>query len=111
MDYISRDDFLSALVGTEQTIQVGGMTISVRPLTLIEREAIRTATTGADGQLSTIDMEVETVLAGMANPKLNRADIEALKTGRAGIIDEIAQSIMQISGMGDDAEKKAGDGS
>ena len=109
---LNRSNFLEFLTGEAQPLTLSdGMTVMIRPLTLVERERVRLAAMKDGGEVDTVAMEVQTVLAGLAEPRLSDEDVETLRQGRAGVIDFIAKAIMDMSGMGDEDEKKAGAGS
>lgn len=112
MAYVSRDEFLKLLAIDEQEFALAGLgTVVYRPLSLDERQTIMERHQDKAGKINTAGMMAECVVAGLVNPKLTRDDIAAIRKGKAAAIDELAKAIVGASGMGDEFEGEAGDGS
>lgn len=113
--YLSADDFLTAIMGESDDMDVPGIgIIRIRALTLAEVDAVRRRATGKKGD----DPDAGKLMAwslyyGMVEPKLPEAAVEKLLTGSAGKLTKVARRIMAISGLGDseEADPLAGAGS
>jgi len=110
--YVSHDDFMKALVITEEDFAVKGLgTVRIKPLSLSDRAGIQKQHTGKDGQLDVLGMQTAALLSGLVSPKLTSEDVDALRNGKPAVIDAITFRVMETSGMDPDFEKKVGDGS
>ncbi len=111
--YLSKADFLAGITCKPVDFEVEGLgTIRVRGLSTLESDQIGKAAKGEN-----IGLMVRTAHAGLVEPKLDESDVDALWQGAPGIINKIAEKVMQLSGItedkpaAEDLEKKAGSGS
>lgn len=112
MSYVSRDDFLRALAINEEEFKIDGLgTVRYRPVSLDERQSIMDRYQDKSGKVNTSGMMASVIVAGLIEPKLTSADIDAIRKGKPAIIDELAKAIAGMSGMADDFEGEAGTGS
>jgi hypothetical protein len=94
-------ELLAALVGQSVEFALDGLgTVRVRGLTMLEYEQIR-ATVG--------DSEVRTMhavmAAGLVEPQLSAAELEAISLGRATTASPLFWKIMSLSALNPDDEK------
>jgi len=107
--YINKSDFLAALAGIPVDYELPGVgTVKVRGLTLLESNELQRKH-GNDGAA----VMCEAITLCVVEPKLDAADVEAIQRGQQGIVVELGNKILTLSGLKQDGdlEKKAGNGS
>jgi hypothetical protein len=105
--YLSIDDFFSGITGSAEDLALPGLgTVRVRSLEAIEVQQIR-----AQAGDNEMEMSFLSIIFGMVEPALSREHLEQLHRAKPGIVATITRRIMELSGMVEDSEKKAGSGS
>ena len=105
--YLSADDFLTGIVGGEEDIELTGIgKVRIRSLEALEIQQIRAQAADDEMQMSFL-----AVLQGLVEPELSADHLSAIQRAKPGIIAILTRRIMEISGMGEDFEKKVGIGS
>ena len=107
--YINKSDFLAALAGIPVDYTIEGVgTVKVRGLSILESNELQRKHNG-DG----VAIMCEAITLCVVEPKLTADDIKAIQGGLPGVVTEIGDKIMVLSGMktNEDLEKKAGNGS
>lgn len=104
--YLSTDDFLAGILGEEVEYEIEGLgTVLIRSLQTVEVQRLRKQ------YEDEVDMMLGAVMLGLVEPKLQPEHITQLQAAKPGVLNSLGNRIMQISGMVEDAEKKAGSGS
>ena len=88
-------DFMAAVAGKTEVFTAAGVTVELRSLGFDEAEALM-----AQYGEKPIEMTFHVLLAGLVAPKLDEAQIKALRQSRPGPLSTIAGRIMTLSGMG-----------
>jgi hypothetical protein len=104
----SAAQFLTAVSGKTELFEVEGATVELRALGWEETQQL-SATYGEN----LTEMTFQAVVLGLANPKLDEAQLAQLRMASPGAISEISKRIMRISGMlkEEDGRPLAGTGS
>lgn len=100
--YISADDFLTGVLGQAADFEVSGVgTVQVRSLTFAEVRSINQAHKGDEEGIA-----LAAVVTGLVQPALSAEQAARLEQARPGVVAELSQRIMQLSGMMDDLPAK-----
>lgn len=91
-------DFLAGVAGETELFEVGGLVVKIRSLTFAEVQAISTAYSG-----NNFEMTFQAVKAGLVEPKLSDEQIEQLRSAKPGAITAISNRVMAISGLSGDS--------
>lgn len=99
---MTREDFLKAAnVKTKDLDAAGIGHITIKALTLKEREEIKSASTSHLGHVDDATLIAATVVKGLVEPKLTPQDIVALKeNGSFGHLKDVNDAIWALTGVG-----------
>jgi hypothetical protein len=107
MSYLSADDFLVGITGGTDDLSIPGVgTIKVRALDYIDVQRINKESAGDEMQAGFL-----MACSGIVEPKLSADHLAQLQKARPGVIALISKRVSELSGMREDIEKKAGNGS
>lgn len=102
--FLSKAEFL-ALKPKEETVELdGSRRVKVRGFSHAEQQAVNDAAT-VNGKLDTDRVTILTLLQGCVEPKFAEEDIAALKDVGAGFTNKLLFKIMELNGLGEEAEK------
>lgn len=105
--YLSADDLLTGIVGGTKDVNIEGLgTVQVRALEYVELKVIDTEAAGDPMRAGLL-----IAMRGLESPKLGPDRIAQFEKARPGVIATISKAVSELSGLGDDREKKAGSGS
>lgn len=107
--YINKSDFLAALAGIPVDYDAPGIgKVKIRGLTILESNTLNAKHNG-DGAA----IMCEAITLCVVEPALSTDDVGAIQRGLPGLVTEIGNKIMVLSGIrtDEDLEKKAGSGS
>lgn len=107
--YINKNEFLAALAGIPVDYVVEGIgTIKIRGLSVLESNELNRKHNG-DGSAIVCDAITMCVI----EPQLGPSDVEAIRRGLPGFVQNLGDKIMTLSGLrpDEDLEKKVGPGS
>lgn len=100
MAYLSAGDFLAGIMGKAEDYSVPGVgKIRIRPLGMAEVRELYNKY-GNDN----LGLTLGAVAASMEEPKLSEGQVAQLERAMPGPVTELAQRIMQLSGMIPDAK-------
>jgi hypothetical protein len=99
-------DFLAAISGGTEFFEVSGAIVELRSLTFAEVQRLSSSYKDDNAE-----MAFQALVLGLVAPKLDSAQLEQVRNGKPGPLMKIAQRVMQISGMIEDAENFPGGGS
>src|SRR4051794_26654114 len=96
--YINKSDFFAAITGEPVEWDCPGVgKVLVRGLDIVESNRLNTKHAG-DG----VAIMLGAIQIGLVEPKLDEADIEALQHGRPGVVNQIGEKILVLSGLKQD---------
>lgn len=99
---MNKQDFLNSIIGKPTQINVEGMYLSIKSVSIEDLELIEsTSSNNADRALLLI-------VYGLVDPKLEKEDIDQLKKAKPGLIMKLAEMITKISGLTDEDESPTG---
>lgn len=100
---LSREQFFSSLKPTVQSFNVPelGGEVVVRPISLRDREDIKSGSTELGGKINEVSFVALTLVKGLVDPKLTEKDVAELQQGNYGALKRIADRIWVISGIGE----------
>lgn len=98
-------DFLNAICGKPVNVTIDGLDLQIRSLTVLETEQIHRESANSE-----IDAALLTVVYGLVEPSLDKADLTALKNGKPGLLMKLAQEISKLSGLVTEDSPTAGNG-
>lgn len=95
--YLSADDFLGGILGQPVDHEVAGLgTVQVRSLTFTEVRDLSRKHKGDE-----VSLTLAIISTGLVQPVLSADQAAQLGQARPGVIAELSQHIMEISGMVD----------
>jgi hypothetical protein len=93
--YVSATDFLQGILGEPVDYEVPGVgVVQLRALTVAEVRQINQKHGG-----DSTGIMLATVAVGLVQPALTAEQLQQLDQARAGIVADIAERVMQLSGM------------
>ena len=93
--YVSAGDFMAGIMGTPEDFDVPGVgVVQLRSLTVAEVRTINQQHAGDNTGIM-----LATVGTGLVQPVLTAEQLQQLDGARAGAVADIAERIMQLSGM------------
>ena len=95
-------DFLNAICGKPIKVTIEGLEVEIKSLTVMETQQL-----SKDG-LTDVEAALELIYYGLVEPKLDRDDLEVLKTAKASFVMKLAKAITEISGMSEDESPTRG---
>lgn len=92
---MNKADFLKAICGKAVGFEIPEVgTVQVKGLTVSQVQEISEV-----AEKNPYQSAVLTIVLGMVDPQLDKADVETLFAGDAGILTAIAERIAELSGM------------
>ena len=107
--YLSADDFLTGITGRAEDYDAPGVgLVRLRALTVEEVRDLRKRAKGDEMLLTALAVQT-----ALVQPQLTPGDVDRLMLAGAGFVNNIANRVMQLSGMvtGAELENLAGAGS
>jgi hypothetical protein len=102
-EYLSAQDFVTALEGKTVDFDTGKGLVKLRGLSVSEVKEMKAAQVeGASG----VDSLPLLVSRGLAEPRLTEDAVNTLAAGAFDLVNEMAQRIMELSGITDNAKKR-----
>lgn len=97
---LTREEILKAkdLKTKVLKVQEWGGEITIQALSLKDFADIEIAAKGIDGKLDTLKLAIATFIAGVIEPKFERADIEELQKRNVNAMTDIVTEINKLSG-------------
>lgn len=92
-------DFLAAISGGTELFEVSGATVELRSLTFAEVQGLSTK-----HKDDPTEMAFQALVLGLMEPKLDEAQLASVRNGKPGPLMKIAQRVMEISGMVEEAD-------
>lgn len=98
----SKDDFFAAIAGQTVDFDTGSGLVKLRGLTVAEVKAMQARQT--DNGIDTLPL---LVAHGLVEPELSESDVQRVAdSGAFSVVSAIAQRVMALSGITDDARKR-----
>lgn len=86
-------DFLNAICSKPIVKEIDGIEVQIKALTVMETQQL--------SEKPDIEAALELIYYGLVEPKLNREDLETIKSSKASFVMKLAKAITEISGMSD----------
>lgn len=108
--YLSADEFLTAIAGglIDHDLEVNGKVVGKVQIRSLEFEEVQNAVVKFKGNSG--GLMLWTLDNALVQPKLTEAQREAVRKGKPGPLMQLAQHIMQTSGMVDEVDGSPLDG-
>lgn len=107
---MSRDEFFSAVRPKSENFDLAGFgTVVIQPITLKDREEIRSGSINHAGKVDEAAWMSLTILKGLVDPKLTPQDVAQIQQSSFGHLRSLSERIWVISGIdiGGASEEKA----
>lgn len=101
----SAAEFMARIGGKSELYEVDGLTVKIRSLGYEDVQAISGPTVNG------LETAFQALVLGLVEPKLDEEQLAALRKAKPGPLMNIAQRIMQISGMVEGSGPLDGNGS
>jgi hypothetical protein len=96
---MNKQDFFSSICGLEVPINIEGLQMVARSLTVLEMKQIHNRYANDE-----VNSALMTIVYGLVDPKLDETDLEHLQNAKPGLVMKIAQRITELSGLTDEKE-------
>lgn len=108
--YLGNAEFLASLAKQEHDHEIPGVgVVRIRSLTTREVHDLRHRyMSKGDDQVGMF--QIESLLMAMVDPKLSKENLEAMLEGRPGIIANISDRILELSGLTEESKNGHGGG-
>jgi len=108
--YLTADSFFTAIMGSTVDFDTGQGLVKLRGLTVAEVKAMQAKTEQAkrnNDEGSGIDTLPLLVAHGLVEPELSESDVQRIvDNGAFAVVSAMAQQVMALSGITDDAKKR-----
>jgi hypothetical protein len=96
---MNKQDFFSSICGLEVPINIEGLQMVARSLTVLEMKQIHNRYANDE-----VNSALMTIVYGLVDPKLDESDLEQLQNAKPGLVMKIAQRITELSGLTESAD-------
>ena len=104
MKRLSRDDILNAKDIEQKAVEIKewGGSVLVQTLSALKRSDIMDSCMDEKGKMSIKHLYPALMIAGCVEPKLEKADVDALNAKSSKAIEKVCKVIMELSGITED---------